>query len=74
MRHFRTHRNACVQELGPTSRCKNAKKMLVYCPDTNGIEQRWTTAFYNAPDSYISVAVDEQSQLCVDTEMNGHTT
>ena len=63
VRHCKTHRNAFVQELGP-------QKMLVYCPDKNLIEHRWTTAFYKVPASHISVAVDVQNQLRVTTEVN----
>ena len=67
VRHCKTHRNAFVQELGP-------QKMLVYCPDTNIMEHRWKTAFYKVPASHISVAVDDQNQLRVTTEVNGNTT
>ena len=67
VRHCKTHRNAFVQELGP-------QKMLVYCPDKNLIEHRWTTAFYKVPASHISVAVDDQNQLRVTKDVDGNAT
>ena len=40
--------------------------MLIYCPDTNLTERRWTTAFYKVLDSDISVvSVDEEAALYV---------
>ena len=70
VRHFRTHRNVFVRELGP-------EKMAVYCPDKNTTEYRWKTAFYKVPGSHISVTsctVNGEVQLRATTEENGLTT
>ena len=74
VRHCKTHRNAFVQDFGPGTTVVDEMKMLVYCPDSNGVELRWTTAFYKVPDSSLSVLVDEQGRLDVVTEKNGTTT
>ena len=70
VRHFRTHRNVFVRELG-------TEKMAVYCPDKNTTEHRWKTAFYKVPGSHISVTsvtVDGEVQLRATTEENGLAT
>ena len=70
VRHYKTHRNAFVRELG-------LQKMVVDYPDKNIMEHRWKTAFYKVPGSHVSVTsykVDGKDQLCATTEENGITT
>ena len=55
-----------MQELGPSERCKDPRKMLVYCPDKNHLEKRFKEAFYKVPNSDITVIpVDEHKNLVV---------
>ena len=70
VRHYETHRNAFVRELG-------LQKMVVDCPNTNIMEHRWKTAFHEVPGSLVSVTsyrVDGKDQLCATTEENGIST